>query len=505
MDLFGFKIVRKSDEEKQPLSFSPPVEDDGAVVVAAGGYYGTYVDLEGTTKNENDLITRYREMAMQPECETAIDDIVNDAIITDEDEIVSINLDTVEVPENIKEIIREEFDEIKKLLNFDNTAYEIFKRWYVDGRLNYHIMIDPDNPVEGIKELRYLDPRKIKKIRQVEAKRKGAATMKKVKEEFYIYNDRGFGKGSVALTQGDYNSTQGLRIAKDSILNVTSGLTDQNNMVVLSYLHKAIKPLNQLRTLEDATVIYRMSRAPERRIFYIDVGNLPKMKAEQYLRDMMVKHKNRLIYDATTGEIRDDRKFMTMMEDYWLPRREGNKGTEIQTLPGGQNLGELEDVKYFRKKLYNALNVPVSRLETEAGFNLGRASEISRDEVKFTKFISRLRKRFSILFLKALEKQLILKNVITPEEWPELQYKIGFDFANDNFFGELKDNDILKERIAIADGIQTYIGKYFSNEWVRKNVFKQTDDDIKNEDELIKQETPEMTPLPPGTVPQTTE
>ena len=501
MDLFGFKIVRKSDEDKQPLSFAPPVEDDGAVVVAAGGYYGTYVDLEGTTKNENDLISRYREMAMQPECETAIDDIVNDAIITDEDEIVAINLDTVEVAENIKEIIREEFDEIKKLLNFDNSAYEIFKRWYVDGRLNYHILIDPDNPMAGIKELRYLDPRKIKKIRQIEAKRKGAATMKKVKEEFYIYNDRGFTKGGVALTQGDYSSTQGIRIARDSIINVTSGLTDQNNMVVLSYLHKAIKPLNQLRTLEDATVIYRMSRAPERRIFYIDVGNLPKMKAEQYLRDMMVKHKNRLIYDATTGEIRDDRKFMTMMEDYWLPRRDGNRGTEITTLPGGQNLGELEDVKYFRKKLYNALNVPVSRLETEAGFNLGRSSEISRDEVKFTKFISRLRKRFSILFLKALEKQLILKNVITPEEWPDLQYKIGFDFANDNFFGELKDNDILKERIAIADGIQTYIGKYFSNEWVRKNVFKQTDEDIKNEDELIKEETPEMTPLPPGTIP----
>ena len=303
----------------------------------------------------------------------------------------------------------------------------------------------------------------------------------------------------MAATGGDYGGTQGLKIAKDSILSITSGLTDQNNSIVLSYLHKAIKPLNQLRTLEDATVIYRISRAPERRIFYIDVGNLPKMKAEQYLRDMMARHKNRLIYDATTGEVRDDRKFQTMLEDYWLPRREGGKGTEITTLPAGQNLGELEDVKYFQKKLYTALNVPVSRLEPDTGFALGRATEISRDEVKFSKFISRLRKRFSQLFLKALEKQLIMKNIITPEEWPDLMHKIDFDFADDNFFTELKDNDVMKERIAVADAMQNYIGKYYSNEWVRKNVFKQTDDDIKEQDKLIKAEPSEMLPLPDNT------
>lgn len=488
MDLFGFKIIRKAEEEA-PLSFSTPVEDDGATLVAAGGSYGTYVDLEATAKNEAELITRYREMSMQPECESAIDDIVNDAITTEENEIVTINLDTVKVPDNVKEIIKDEFEGVLQLLNFDNDAYEIFKRWYVDGRLNYHVIVDPDNIRDGIKEMRYLDPRKIKKVKQIETKKKGAVALKKVKEEFYVYNEKGFsGKGTVAATGQMYGSTQGLKIAADSIVQVTSGLTDQNNQVVLSYLHKAIKPLNQLRTLEDATVIYRISRAPERRIFYIDVGNLPKMKAEQYLRDMMIKHKNRLIYDASSGEIRDDRKFMTMMEDYWMPRRDGNKGTEITTLPAGQNLGELEDVKYFKKNLYSALSVPVSRLEPDTGFALGRTTEISRDEVKFTKFVSRLRKRFSILFLKTLEKQLILKNIIVPDEWADLSNKISFDFANDNFFAELKDNDIMKERIGVADALQNYIGKYYSNEWVRKNVFKQTEEDIKNEDKLIASE-----------------
>jgi hypothetical protein len=496
MDLFGFKIIRK-DEEEAPLSFSAPVEDDGATVVAAGGSYGTYVDLEATAKNEGELVTRYREMSMQAECESAIDDIVNDAITTEEDEIVTINLDVVKAPENIKTRIKEEFDTIRNLLNFDNQAYEIFKRWYVDGRLHYHVIIDPKNLADGIQELRYLDPRKIKKIRQVETKKKGQLPLKKVKDEFWIYNDKGFNtKGTVAATGGDYGSTQGLKIAKDSILSITSGLTDQNNAIVLSYLHKAIKPLNQLRTLEDATVIYRISRAPERRIFYIDVGNLPKMKAEQYLRDMMARHKNRLIYDASTGEVRDDRKFQTMLEDYWLPRREGGKGTEITTLPAGQNLGELEDVKYFQKKLYTALNVPVSRLEPDTGFALGRTTEISRDEVKFSKFVSRLRKRFSQLFLRALEKQLIMKNVITPEEWPDLMHKIDFDFADDNFFTELKDSDVMKERIAVADAMQNYIGKYYSNEWIRKNIFKQTEDDIKEQDELIKAEPAELLPLP---------
>ena len=478
MQLFGFEIKRKNEEPLE--SFAPEIKDDGAVVVAAGGAYGTFIDLDGTARTEAELVSKYREISQAPEIEMAIDDIVNEVIDTDSDEIVSINLDKLDLSDNIKERIREEFDVVLELLNFNNEAYEIFKRWYIDGRLYYHIIIDEKNPRNGIQELRYLDPRKIRKVREVKKDRKGPIVVNTTKREYYVYNDRTFlpAGGNAGIAQ-DNNATGGLRISLDSILHTTSGLMDKNNQMVYSYLQKAIRPLNQLRTLEDATVIYRISRAPERRIFYIDVGNLPKAKAEQYLRDMMVRHKNRLVYDAVTGEVRDDRKYMTMLEDYWLPRREGNKGTEITTLPAGQNLGEMQDVQYFQRKLYQALNVPMSRLEPgSAGFNIGRAAEISRDEVKFTKFCGRLRKRFASVFYKTLEKQLILKGIVSEQDWSELQNSINFDYEIDNHFTEFKEAEILTNRIQTLNQIQPYIGTYYSIAWIRKNVLKQPDEDI---------------------------
>ena len=493
VSVFGWQFKRVEDNE--PESFAPEVKDDGAVVVAAGGAYGTFVDLEGTARTEAELVAKYREMSLQPEVEKAVDDIINEAIDTDDDEIVSLNLDKIEYSENIKEKIQEEFDYVLQLFNFNTECYEIFKRWYVDGRLYYHAVIDPENPSEGLKEVRYIDPRKIRKVREVKRTRKGQATIQNTKNEYFIYNDRSYlVAGANAGLPLDYVGAQGLKIASDSIIHVTSGLMDKNNIMVLSYLQKAIKPLNQLRALEDATTIYRISRAPERRIFYIDVGNLPKMKAEQYLRDMMVRHKNRLVYDSATGEIRDDRKFMTMLEDYWLPRREGNRGTEISTLPGGQNLGEMTDVEYFKKKLYESLNVPVTRLQSESGFNLGRATEISRDEVRFSKFVNRLRRRFSILFYKTLEKQLILKGIISAEEWPEIKNDINFEFATDNYFSELKYSEIMINRMNTLNQMENYIGTYFSREWVRKNILMQTEDDIEDMDKQIAEEQAEQSP-----------
>ena len=480
VQLFGFEIKRK--EEAPVESFAPPVQDDGAVVVAAGGSYGTYVDLDGTARTEAELVSKYREISLQPEIEMAIDDIVNESIDTDADTIVDINTDKLEYSDAIKQKIRDEFNTVKDLLNFEIESYELFKRWYVDGRMYYHIIIDENNPRNGIKELRYLDPRKIRKVREVKRKPKGQVTVTAKVNEYFIYNERNFmpAGGNAGLPLDASASTvSGVRISPDSILHVTSGLMDKNNAMVYSFLQKAIKPLNQLRTLEDATVIYRISRAPERRIFYIDVGNLPKIKAEQYLRDMMVRHKNRLVYDAGTGEVRDDRKYMTMLEDYWLPRREGNRGTEITTLPAGQNLGEMADVEYFQKKLYQALNVPVSRLQpSEPGFNLGRTAEITRDEVKFTKFAGRLRRRFSQIFLKALEKQLILKGIVAEEDWKEISNAITFDFTVDNHFKEFKEAEILQNRLQNLQNIIPFIGKYYSDQWVRKNVLMQTDEEI---------------------------
>jgi hypothetical protein len=500
MQLFGFEINRKV---QAPLeSFAPPVNDDGAVIVAAGGAYGTYIDLDGTARTESELVSKYREIALEADIERAIDDIVNEAIDTDAEKIVEINLDKIKYSDNVKERIREEFETITELLSFHNEAYDLFKRWYIDGRMYFHAIIDEKNPRQGIKELRYIDPRKIRKIREVKKKTKGDTTVAYANREYYVYNERNFmpAGGNAGLPM-DAGATNGVKIASDSIIHVTSGLMDKNNSFVYSYIQKAIRPLNQLRTLEDATVIYRISRAPERRIFYIDVGNLPKIKAEQYMRDMMTKHKNRLVYDATTGEVRDDRKYMTMLEDYWLPRREGNRGTEITTLPSGQNLGEMADVTYFQQKLYQSLNVPVSRLQSSAEiFSLGKATEISRDEVKFVKFVGRLRKRFSHLLMKALEKQLILKGIVSESDWVELSNQINFDFAIDSHFEEFKDTEILQSRLANLTEVQPFIGKYFSEEWVRKNILHQTEKEIEDMVAQINAEgtnQPEPEPEPP--------
>ena len=486
--LFGFTISRQKDEEGQSVSpsFSPPNNDDGALTITSAAYYGTYVDLDGTAKNEVELISRYREMAMQPEIESAIDDIVNEAICQDDDgKNIQIIMDDLQVADKIKKAIKTEFGNIIRMLNYNNMAQDIFRRYYVDGRMYYHIIIDREKPVEGIKELRYIDPRKLRKVREIKKKkdeRTGVEAMHVI-NEYYIYNDK------VVTGSSSNFGPVGVRITTDSIISVVSGLMDSRRAVVLSYLHKAIKPLNQLRMIEDATVIYRISRAPERRIFYIDVGNLPKLKAEQYLRDIMVKYKNKLVYDANTGEVRDDRKFLSMMEDFWLPRREGGKGTEISTLPGGQNLGELEDVKYFEKKLYKALNVPVSRLNPEnTGFTLGRTSEITRDELKFAKFVDRLRNKFADMFDQALRVQCVLKGICTAEEWEEFKEHIYYDFIKDNNFTELKDAELMKERLSLLASVDPYTGRYYSQAWIQRNVLRMNDDDIKKMQEEIDEE-----------------
>lgn len=482
--LFGFEISRTKEEIKQEetvKSFVQPTHDDGAMEVVAGGSYGTYVDLEGAAKSEGELVTRYREMSMQPECDTAVEDIVNEAIIVDNQSPVNIVLDEIDEPKALKDRIREEFGNITKLLDFNNLAHDIFRQWYIDGRLYYHIMIDEKKARDGIKELRKIDPRKIKKVREKFSQTDQRTNMKMEKgyNEYYVYHPKGITAQS--------NQTA-VKISKDSICHVTSGLVDPSNRMVLGYLHKAIKPLNQLRTLEDATVIYRLSRAPERRIFYIDVGNLPKMKAEQYLADMMAKHKNKLVYDASSGEVRDDRKFMTMMEDFWLPRREGGRGTEITTLPGGQNLGEMDDVDYFRRKLYKSLNVPITRMESEGQFNLGRTSEVTRDELKFTRFIERLRARFTHLFDNLLEIQLVLKGVINRKQWKELRDNLYYDFPHDSYFTELKNAEVLTERMRLMGEVEQYVGKFYSLDWVRKNVLQMSEEEIRDMDKQIKRE-----------------
>ena len=487
MDLFGFEIKRKSDGDlPAPVSFAPKENEDGAMVVQAGGVYGTYVDLDGSIRTETELVTKYREMAQHPELEQAIDDIVNEVIVGDsKDEPVEINLDSLEYPERIKGIVREEFKNILGLLEFYDYSYEIFKKWYVDGRLYYHAIVDKDNAREGIKELRYIDPRHIRLIREQKKKKTdNGVPLVQDGQEYYIYNNKGFVRSPGATSM----TGQGVKIAKDSIVSIMSGMNNPKGSTVLSYLHKAVKPLNQLRSLEDSLVIYRISRAPERRIFYIDVGNLPKMKAEQYLRDVMQRFKNKVVYNSDTGEVRDDRKFMTMLEDFWLPRREGGKGTEISTLPGGENLGNIDDVVYFQRKLYKALNVPISRLEPEAVYNLGRSTEISRDELKFAKFIDRLRMKYSQLFVKLLKIQLILKGVVTEEEWPMFARAIRFDYAIDNHFAELKNTEILRERVQMLRDIDDYVGKYYSNQWVRKNLLYQSDEEIENIDQQIQDE-----------------
>jgi hypothetical protein len=487
LNLFGFTISRQKAEEDSLVqqSFAPPSSDDGALTITSAAYYGTYVDLDGTAKNEVELISRYREMAMQPEIESAIDDIINEAIVQDDDgRNVKLIMDNLKQPDKIKKAIADEFQTVLRVLNYNNMAADIFRRYYIDGRLFYHIIIDRENPTAGIKELRYIDPRKIRKVRELRKKkdeRTGVEIMAVI-NEYYIYNDK-----AITGTQSNYGPV-GTRITKDSIININSGLMDSRRAVVLSYLHKAIKPLNQLRMIEDATVIYRISRAPERRIFYIDVGNLPKLKAEQYLRDIMIKYKNKLVYDANTGEVRDDRKFLSMMEDFWLPRREGGKGTEITTLPGGQNLGELEDVKYFEKKLYKSLNVPISRLESSSGFTIGRSSEITRDELKFAKFIDRLRNKFAELFDQALRIQCVLKGICTDAEFTEFKEHMYYDFIKDNNFAELKEAELMANRLSLLQQVDPYTGTYYSMGWIRRNVLRMDDDEIKLIDQEIDDE-----------------
>lgn len=490
LTLFGFEISRKKEQQKDEAnkSFASPNNDDGAVTIQSGSYYGTYVDLDGVVRNEIELITRYREMSMQPELETAIDEIVNEAIVTEDNgQSVEMNTDELKQPEKVKKQIRSEFDHILRLLDFGNNGHEIFRRWYIDGRLFYHIIINDKRPQDGIQEIRYIDPRRIRKIREIQKTKdvSGIEIIKSIRE-YYLYNERGV-IGA--------HSNLGTKIAVDSIVNVNSGLMDSKRAMVLSYLHKAIKPLNQLRMVEDATVIYRLSRAPERRVFYVDVGNMPTARAEQYLRDIMTKYRNKLVYDSSTGEIRDDRKFMSMLEDIWLPRREGSKGTEISTLEGGQNLGKMEDVEYFQKALYKSLGVPISRLEPTQGFSLGRSTEITRDELRFNKFVVRLRNKFSTLFDDLLRVQLVLKKICTEDEWKEFKEDIWYDFIKDNNFEELRDSELLLNRLQALQIIDPYVGRYYSKEWVRKNVLMQSDDDIAEIDEQIEKEHDDAVPM----------
>ena len=496
--LFGFSI-----EDTEPLSPSavspvPPNNEDGADHYMSSGFFGSYVDIEGVYRTEFDLIKRYREMALHPEADSAIEDIVNEAIVSDSnDSPVEIELSNLNASDGIKTKIRKEFKYILDLLDFDKKAHEIYRNWYIDGRIYYHKIIDLKKPEEGIQELRYIDAMKMRYVRQQKKKKNDGSAISQLRsdnpmdydfpeiEEYFIYNPKSvYPTGNPAQT----GASQGIKIARDAITYCTSGLVDRNKGSTLSYLHKAIKSINQLRMIEDSLVIYRLSRAPERRIFYIDVGNLPKMKAEQYLRDVMMRYRNKLVYDANTGEIRDDKKYMAMLEDFWLPRREGGRGTEISTLPGGQNLGEITDIEYFKKKLYRSLNVPPSRMDGEGGFNLGRSSEILRDELKFTKFVARLRKRFSNMFNDMLKTQLILKNIITPEDWDSMSEHIQYDFLYDNHFSELKEAELLNERLTLAQTAEPYIGKYYSQDYVRRKILRQTDVEILEQDALIKKE-----------------
>ena len=496
--LFGFSI-----EDNEPLSqgvVSPVPEnnEDGTDHYLSSGFFGSYVDIEGVYRTEFDLIKRYREMALHPECDSAIEDIVNEAIVSDtNDTPIEIELSNLNASDGIKKKIRQEFKYILSLLDFDKKSHEIYRNWYIDGRLYYHKVIDLKNPHDGIQELRYIDPMKMRYVRQQKKNEKDKYRVSNINsdnpmdfefpqiEEYFVYSPKStYPTGNPSSMGG----SQGIKMSKDSITYCTSGLVDRNKGSTLSYLHKAIKSLNQLRMIEDSLVIYRLSRAPERRIFYIDVGNLPKVKAEQYLRDVMMRYRNKLVYDANTGEIRDDKKFMSMLEDFWLPRREGGRGTEISTLPGGQNLGEITDIEYFKKKLYRSLNVPPSRMDGEGGFNLGRSSEILRDEVKFSKFVSRLRKRFSYMFHDMLRTQLILKNIITPEDWDIMEEHIQYDFLYDNHFAELKDAELLNERLNMVQVAEPYVGRYFSQDYLRRKILRQTDEEIIEQDKIMKKE-----------------
>ena len=479
--IFGFEIKKKK-EEKELGSVVSPASDDGSTVISssAASYYGLAIDLEGTVKNENDLIKRYREVAQYPDCDAAIEDIVNEAIVAEDDvPPVALIMDDLKLSESIKTKFRDEFANILKLYKFDAKGHDIFRSWYVDGRLYYHILIDENKVKDGIVELRYIDPRKIRKIKNIKKDKnnKGVEVVSKI-DEYYLYNDKG-------ITE---SATQGVKLSLDSVIYCGSGLLDANSALMMSHLHKAIKPVNQLKMIEDSLVIYRISRAPERRIFYIDVGNLPKMKAEQYVNDIMNKFRNKIVYDAATGEVKDSRKHLSIMEDFWMPRREGGKGTEITTLPGGQNLGDIADINYFQNKLYASLNVPISRLQPSQGFSLGRSTEITRDEIKFNKFVQRLRKKFSELFAEALRIQLITKGIIRVDEWDEIYQDIRFDYQMDNHFSELKNNEIIQQRINALQLIDPYVGRYYSQAFIRKNILMQNEQEIKDIDKEMNAE-----------------
>ena len=471
--LFGFQITRSSKEKGEQSTFVLPDPEDGATTSA--GFYSEFLDIEGQTKNESDLIRRYRSTSEHPECDLAIEDIVNESINTEELKApVSLNTDNLPYSSKIKQRVKEEFEQVLNLLDFNNKAHDLFRRWYIDGRLHFHKIIDEDDPQKGIQELRFIDSLKIKRVRKVERDitKKGSPTVS-VLEDYYVYNEGGLGGKTGASPVGGT-----IKITADAIANCPSGLFDPSKNLVLSYLHKAIKPVNQLRMIEDAVVIYRIARAPERRIFYIDVGNLPKVKAEQYLKDVMNRYRNKLVYNASTGEIRDDRQQMSMLEDFWLPRREGGRGTEITTLPGGTNLGEIDDIIYFQKKLYRSLNIPISRLETESTFNLGRGAEITRDEVKFTKFVQKLRKKFNNLFNNILKTQLILKGVVAEEDWLSIKENLSYQYMKDGHYAELRDMDVLRDRLEVLNTIEPYIGQYFSKKYVQKHVFRMSEDEI---------------------------
>jgi len=505
--LFGYNLTKKKPEEKNQQSFVVPQDDDGATSVNASGFFGTYLDIDAAAKNENDLINRYRDIALYPDCDSAVEDIINEAVAAEDDEeVVKVNLDKVKLSSSVKKMIEEEFGNVLSLLDFNSKSHDIFKRWYVDGRVYYHKIVDVAQPKKGIQELRYIDPRKIKKVRKISKKKDpttGVEFIEKI-DEFFVYNE----KGLIAQVPNSASATQGIRIAPDSIALCTSGLLDMNNNMVQGHLHKAIKIVNQLRMVEDALVIYRMTRAPERRIFYIDVGNLPKAKAEQYVKGIMNQYRNKVTYDASTGEVRDEKKTLSMLEDFWMPRREGGKGTEITTLDGGQNLGNIEDVNYFQNKLYQALNVPLSRLKQESTGLFGRQTEISRDELKFSKFVSRLRMKFGELFDDLLKTQLLLKGVMSEQDWDAIKEEIYYDYTQDSYLSEAKQAEIMRNRIDLLNQIQPYVGTYFSREFIYSDVLHMDEEeiaqlkkDIDNDTDLQQQMASQQTAGAPGGTP----
>lgn len=499
INLFGFTIQKQEKPDLTSQSFATPVADDGVSTVSAGGYYGTFVDIDASTRSEAELITKYREISNYPDCDNAIEEIVNDSIAAvDEEPPVTINLDNINLSESLKKQIREEFTNVTELLDFNQKAHDIFRRWYIDGRIYYQKLIDTKDPKKGIVELRYLDAKKIRKVREVKKEKlqSGVDVIKSV-EEFFIYNDRGLSYTGGMPPQA---SNSGIKISSDTVAFCPSGILDLDKNLVLGYLHKAIKPVNQLKMMADSLVIYRLARAPERRIFYIDIGNLPKLKAEQYMKDVMARYRNKVVYDSATGEIKDDRKFMTMLEDFWLPRREGGRGTEITTLPGGDNLGQIADIEYFQNKVYQSLNIPFSRFQQQSGFNFGRSAEINREEYKFAKFVNRLRKQFNTLFNDILRTQLILKRIITDSDWEILKEKITYRYAQNQYFEEMKDSENLRNRIDLLNQIQPYVGLYYSKNFVRREILRMSDDEIETMESEIESEPPPQAPMAPGSL-----